>query len=78
LGDLGKLPNGSRLGEEEIVTPITIGEVLTSLCANHGITLRRDSTLILVNGVEANALEDLDTVVDAGDEVVLVPMFHGG
>ncbi|MDG6907340.1 MAG: MoaD/ThiS family protein [Nitrososphaerota archaeon] len=40
--------------------------------------MRRDSTLIIVNGVEARALEDLETEIVSGDEIVLLPMFHGG
>jgi molybdopterin converting factor small subunit len=42
------------------------------------IELRRDSILMMVNGVEANALNDLETIIQPNDVVVLVPMFHGG
>jgi molybdopterin converting factor small subunit len=51
---------------------------LAGLSKSFGIEIRRDSTLVLVNGVEANALLDLDTIVVRGDEVSLIPMFHGG
>jgi molybdopterin converting factor small subunit len=55
-----------------------LGSVLEALEKDYGLELPRESTLVIVNGVEARALEDLDTVIRSGDEVVLVPMFHGG
>ena len=78
LGSLGKLSGGGRLESEKIGTPVKLADLLESLSTKYGLVLRRDSTLILVNGVEANALEDLDTVVSSGDHVSLIPMFHGG
>ena len=38
----------------------------------------RPNALILVNGREISALEGLETVVEDGDEVVLIPVTHGG
>ncbi|MCL4519118.1 MAG: MoaD/ThiS family protein [Thaumarchaeota archaeon] len=78
MGNLARLGNGERLDSVLVCTPITVGKLLTLLHDKHGVDLRRDSTLVLVDGVEANALEDLDTKIESGSEVVLVPMFHGG
>jgi len=78
LGNLGKLPNGKKVEIQKITVPVTIGNLLMELQRSSGVELRRDSTLVLLNGVEANALQDLETVVIAGDEVALIPMFHGG
>jgi molybdopterin converting factor small subunit len=78
MGNLGKLGNGRRLDVEKIATPLTVGRLLEELQKSTGLEFRRDSTLVLVNGVEANALQDLDTLVVGEDEVALVPMFHGG
>lgn len=78
LGNLARLPNGQRLDEVIVEVPILVKDLLLLLKEQQGIELRRDSTLILVNGAEANALDDLDTEIEAGFEVVLVPMFHGG
>jgi molybdopterin converting factor small subunit len=78
LGNLGKLPNGKKVEIQKIIVPVTVGNLLEELQRSTGLELRRDSTLVLVNGVEANALQDLETVVVAGDEVALIPMFHGG
>lgn len=36
------------------------------------------STLILVNGKEISVLNDLDTNLNDGDEIVFVPVIHGG
>lgn len=38
----------------------------------------RSNALILVNGREIGVLDGLETVVESGDEVVLVPIVHGG
>ena len=38
----------------------------------------RPNTLILVNGKEISVLNGLDTVLKDGDEVVFVPVVHGG
>ena len=38
----------------------------------------RARVLILVDGVEVSALSGLDTRLNRGSEVVLVPFFHGG
>jgi len=38
----------------------------------------RPNTLILVNGKEISILNGLDTMIENGDEVVFVPVVHGG
>jgi len=38
----------------------------------------RPNALILVNGKEISVLEGLETDVNKGDEIVLVPVSHGG
>ena len=38
----------------------------------------RSNTLVLVNGKEISVLKGLETPVKDGDEVVLVPVLHGG
>ncbi len=38
----------------------------------------RPNALILVNGKEISVLEGLETEVNKGDEVVIVPVSHGG
>jgi len=38
----------------------------------------RPNALILVNGKEVSVLEGLETEVNKGDEIVLVPVSHGG
>ena len=38
----------------------------------------RPNTLILVNGKEISVLNGLDTALEDGDEVVFVPVVHGG
>jgi MoaD family protein len=38
----------------------------------------RPNALILVNGREISAIRGLETEVNAGDEIALVPVSHGG
>lgn len=38
----------------------------------------RPNTLIIVNGREISVLNGLDTMLKNGDEVVFVPVVHGG
>ena len=38
----------------------------------------KPNTLILVNGKEISVLNGLDTILENGDEVVFVPVIHGG
>jgi len=38
----------------------------------------RPNALILVNGKEISVLEGLETEVNDGDEIVLLPVSHGG
>jgi len=38
----------------------------------------RPNALILLNGREINVLNGLETEVDEGDEVTLIPISHGG
>ncbi len=38
----------------------------------------RPNALIIVNGKEMSVLEGLKTELDEGDEVVIVPVSHGG
>lgn len=38
----------------------------------------RPNALILVNGKEISVLKGLDTIIVDGDEVVLIPVIHGG
>jgi molybdopterin synthase sulfur carrier subunit len=38
----------------------------------------RTNSLLLVNGKEINVLNGLDTKVKDGDELILIPVVHGG
>ncbi len=38
----------------------------------------RPNALILVNGKEINVLKGLETALEDGDEVTLIPVSHGG
>jgi len=38
----------------------------------------RPSALILVNGKEIGVLQGLETILEDGDELVLLPVAHGG
>ena len=78
VGNLSLTPRRGKIDKVTVSAPVKLESLITDLQRKCELELRRDSTLIMVNGVEARALEDLETVVLPGDEVVLVPMFHGG
>jgi molybdopterin converting factor small subunit len=83
VGTLGHKANtygsrAERLQEVFVSVPVKLGTAIRKLEEQHNLSLPRDSILILVNGIEANALDDLDTVINENDQIVLVPMFHGG
>ncbi len=81
------------LSSEEIVTieleaPLSLKQVLTKI-ANERPGLNeafvfsppeklRTSMLILVNGKEISVLGGLETTISDGDELVFVPVLHGG
>src|SRR5208282_2316611 len=78
VGSLGNLPDGRRINTFEVGAPAKLAYLLKELEREYGTELRRDSMLVLVNGVEAGALDELETLIRPGDTVVLLPMFHGG
>lgn len=78
MGGLHLSSIGGEDDAEFLGVPSTLGHLLDQLRMKYQMEIRRDSTLILVNGVEARALDDLETLISEDDELVLVPMFHGG
>jgi molybdopterin converting factor small subunit len=38
----------------------------------------RPNTLVLVNGKEISVLQGLETKVNQGDQIILIPVSHGG
>jgi len=43
-----------------------------------GLNEHSSSLLILVNGKDSSVLKGLETLLEEGDEVVLIPVIHGG
>jgi len=78
VGSLGILSDGKRIGALRVEAPSKLGDLLKQVETKYSTELRRDSMLVLVNGVEAGALDGLETLIHAGDAVVLLPMLHGG
>lgn len=83
IGNLGFSTNNtdkqlSRVSLVTVSTPVKLRAAISKIEDDYEISLPRDSVLILVNGIEANALDDLDTIINGDDEIVLVPIFHGG
>jgi molybdopterin converting factor small subunit len=80
LGSRGAARNSQENKIDQVLTnvPIKLGEVIRRIEEERGLELSRESILILVNGIEANALDDLETMIYENDQIVLLPMFHGG
>ncbi|MHB8568320.1 MAG: MoaD/ThiS family protein [Nitrososphaerales archaeon] len=78
FGNLSRHEAGEIVTEESVSVPAKLGSVLASLQTKHGMDLKREGILVLVNGIEANSLDEMDTVVNDGDEIALLPIYHGG
>lgn len=64
--------------EERVEDVRSLIEYLNRIKLDKSVSVDRRNTLILVNGVEVSALNDLDTKVNEGDVITLVPVTHGG
>lgn len=73
----------------ELVEPVTVRDVVGKLSDHFSPEFKqefidpelndpRPNTLILVDGKEISALKGLDTKVKDGDEIILIPVLHGG
>jgi len=72
---------GRALGKEEIEInreEASIKEILKLIASSSNFKLSSRTMLITINGVEISALDKEDTIVKSGDEVVLIPITHGG
>ena len=88
LGVLAKfLPEGFL--EIDLNGPITIYDLMARLDSYYGIKVNyifsRDPakidevpSLVIVNGKEINTKNGIETEVKSGDQVVFVPVAHGG
>jgi len=67
----------------------TVRKVIQKLCDSFSVEAKRmlvdpelndprPNALILVNGKEINVLNGLETVIDEDDEIILIPVSHGG
>ncbi len=88
LGIFQKL-SGKKRFRMELEEPVTVREVVMKLTESFSSEFKsvlvdselgdpRPNSLILVGGKEISALQGLDTEVKDKDEILLVPMVHGG
>jgi len=88
---LGTIKDASGKEEEELILPdeTHVARVLQRLTHEYGKRLDEvlldqmlgsplPNTLILLNGVEINNLDGLETPVRDGDTLILLPVAHGG
>jgi len=89
IGIFRVLSGKSRLPMEVEEKPAIVGKVIQKLVEASSPEFRealidpelkdpRPNALILVNGKEISVLQGLETEVNKGDEIVLVPVSHGG
>jgi MoaD family protein len=86
LGSLRQLCGGESITADcagcsilDLVYAITkeTPELRRNLLDEH-LTVPRSNALILVNGKEISILQGLGTKVQDGDEVIFIPVVHGG
>lgn len=81
--------SGNRWVSVKLSEGATVGDVIQRLVESFAPEFKEalvdpvlhepwPNALILVNGKEVNVLEGVGTVVGDGDEVVFVPVTHGG
>jgi len=56
----------------------TLSPEFKRVLIDHELEDPRTNALILVNGREISVLQGLETEVNDGDEIVLIPVSHGG
>ncbi len=78
VGSLSSCADGKKVPDLSFEVPTKLSRIMSRLQDTYNLDMRRENVLILVNGVEANALDDLETLLQPNDQVVLIPMFHGG
>ncbi|MEM0052846.1 MAG: MoaD/ThiS family protein [Nitrososphaeria archaeon] len=64
--------------EESVDNVRSLIKYLNHVKLDENVVVDRSNTLILVNGVEISALNGLDTKVNVGDVITLIPVTHGG
>lgn len=64
--------------EERVCDVSALIKYLNHVKLDENVVVDRSNTLILVNGVEISALNGLDTKVNEGDIITLIPVTHGG
>jgi MoaD family protein len=80
---------GEDLVSVESEEPTTVRDVIQKLIGTSSLEFKRvlidpeledprPNALILVNGKEINVLQGLETKVNDGDKIILVPVSHGG
>lgn len=87
LGSFRRVINKSKINlenecfitlREAIQKIVEIFPSLRSMLIDPELGDPRPNSLILVNGKEISVLKGLDTPLKDGDEVVLIPVVHGG
>lgn len=87
VGSLRNLSGKSRM-ILKFENPVTLKEVLNKIIVELPALAKalfdqelgdpRPNSLIIVNGKEISVLNGLETILKDGDEVVFVPVLHGG
>src|SRR5579862_2955996 len=74
----GTLGPSQSMKAQTIDTPTKLAQAISKLEEALQVKFPTHSILVLVNGVEASVLGGMDALIERGDEVVILPMFHGG
>ena len=79
---LGHLRSALKLAQVDVDGGISdvrglLNKLSTQLPADEQ-PITSENTLVLVNGIEISALSEYDTPLTARDEIVLIPVVHGG
>jgi molybdopterin converting factor small subunit len=67
-----------NLKSQSLEAPLKLEQAIEKIGERLQLKLPLHSMLILINGIEASVLGGMDAVINENDNVVIVPMFHGG
>ncbi|MEM1525230.1 MAG: MoaD/ThiS family protein [Nitrososphaerales archaeon] len=76
FGNLKRVLEKSEIEIDNVKTVADLLNFISKMIKSE--TLQLSNTLVIVNGIEVSTLQREETMLKDGDEIVLIPVVHGG
>lgn len=76
FGNLKRVLEKSEIEIENVKTVADLLNFISKMIKSE--TIQLSNTLVIVNGIEVSTLQREETMLKDGDEIVLIPVVHGG